>query len=96
MPAFKLFKDYYEASCIGFVGDNPMDTPGEVFCAGNNSGTVTYYDDLTGTYATHTFWPTGVYEVVNGTYTQSLSFYPDPIEIVDVTINGYSGSTLDC
>jgi hypothetical protein len=50
----------------------------------------------TGTSATHTFWPGGVYEVVNGTYTQALSFFPDEIVIEDVTINGYSGSVTNC
>jgi hypothetical protein len=48
----------------------------------------------TGTYATHTFWPGGVYEVVNGTYTQGLITTPDFIDILDVTINGYSGSAI--
>lgn len=95
----KLYGDYESwylgvapIACIGFVSDNPMNALGQVFCAGNNWGTVTYDDLATGTFATHTFWPGGVYEVVNGTYTQGLYTTSDGIVITDVQINGYSGS----
>ena len=99
----KIYPDYYRWSyhnsavaCIGFVSNNAMDYFGQVFCAGNNSGIVTYYDTVTGLYDRHTFWPGGVYEVTNGTYTQSLTVNSDWIEFVNVQITGYSGSSDDC
>jgi hypothetical protein len=96
----KDYPTFYDAfygtnptDCFGFVSDNQIDEPGQqVFCAGNNKGTVTYYDPRLNIYGTHTFWPGGVYEVVNGTYTQGLNnTTPDTIEILDVNITGYYG-----
>jgi hypothetical protein len=82
--------------CVGFVSRNAIYGTFQFICAGNNSGTVQYLDDNTGTYATHTFWPGGVYEVVNGTYIQGITTSnPDNIDIQNVTINAYSGSA-DC
>lgn len=83
-------------ACIGFVSDNPItfanDT--QVFCAGNNSGTITYYDNWTGTTATHSFWPGGIYSVLGGTYRQTpgAPVTADDIRVEDVKINGYSGN----
>lgn len=97
----KIFGDYDSwffgggaEACIGFVSNNAMDISGQVFCAGNNQGIVTYYDVNTGRYDRHTFWPGGVYEVINGTYTQALTTTPDFIEVVNVQITGYSGSAI--
>jgi hypothetical protein len=85
-------------ACIGFVSDNPItfanDT--QVFCAGNNSGTITYYDNWTGTTATHSFWPGGIYSVLGGTYRQTpgAPVTADDIQVKDVKITGYSGSAV--
>lgn len=79
--------------CVGFVSRNVIYGTFQFICAGNNSGTVQYFDDNTGTYATHTFWPGGEYEVINGTYTQGITnTNPDNIDIQNVTINAYSGN----
>ena len=100
----KIYGDYdnwnshiLPQSCIGFVSDNPVNNLAQVFCSGNNQGFVTYDDLATGTFATHTFWPGGVYEVRNGTYTQSVGPTSDLIVITDVDIAGYStGNVTNC
>lgn len=81
-------------TCVGFVSRNTIFGTYQFICAGNNSGTVQYQDlTMGGTYATHSFWPGGEYEVVNGTYTQGITnTNPDEIAISNVTINAYSGN----
>jgi hypothetical protein len=73
----------------------------EVFCAGNNSGVVSYIDLSYGNGAvvSHTFWTDTSYAVYNGTYTQGPPevYYPgeptpDTIVVTAVQINGWSGS----
>lgn len=84
--------------CIGFVSDNNFPRPNytKVFCAGNNSGVLTYLDLTTGTTDTHSFWPTGSYYVLGGTYSQigpaGPPASPDVITVIQVQITGYSGS----
>ena len=96
-----LYTDFSEltgggipTTCVGFVSSNNFLVGTYQFiCAGNNSGTVRYFDENTLTYATHTFWPGGEYEVINGTYTQGITnSNPDMIDMKNVTINAYSGN----
>ena len=92
-PLTTLFPALIPTDCFGFVSDIPIDEPGQqVFCSGNNSGTVTVPTTPGRTRTRRHLLACRGVEVVNGTYTQGLNnTTPDSIEILDIKITGYSG-----
>jgi hypothetical protein len=78
--------------CIGDRGtwDVPSNDT-QVFCAGNNNGTVTYYDRRTEKTDEKSFSYDRSYSVVDGIWT-GASNLGDSLDILRVTITGWTGS----
>ena len=78
--------------CIGFRGtwDVPTNNT-QVFCAGNNRGTVTFYDRNTEEVYTKSFSPDRSYSNTSG-FWRGASPAADSLDILSVTITGWSGS----
>jgi hypothetical protein len=78
--------------CIGDKGtwDVPSNDT-DVFCAGNNKGTVTFYDRLTKTTHTESFSDDRSYSMFDGVW-QGASGLADSLDIMTVTITGWTGS----